>query len=130
MAKVTHGQIAQAVLAMLENGQNPAKVSNALASYLIDERRSRELDSIIRDLETLRYRRNGILEATVVSATELDLSIDQTIKDLLAAKQVHLHHHLNPDLVGGVRVNALDKQLDLSIRAKLKHLKSASNRPT
>jgi F0F1-type ATP synthase delta subunit len=124
VAKVSRRDIAEATLHLLGHGHSVATVSQALAGYLIAERRTRELDSLMRDIETMRYRQDGVLEATVVSARELDASVRETIKKLMNAERVHLHHQINPNEVGGVRVHALDKQLDLSIRSKLKRLKN------
>lgn len=124
MAKVARKDIAVATLGLLRAGQSPEHVAASLASYLIAERRTRELDALMRDLETLRYRQEGVVEATVMSARELDDSVRETIKQLMGAEHVYLHHELTPSVVGGVRVHALDKQLDLSIRTKLKHLKN------
>jgi F0F1-type ATP synthase delta subunit len=124
MARATRQEISQAVLAMLQSGESTDAVASSLAGYLVSERRTRELDTLMRDIEGIRYASDDVLEATVVSARELNSSINQTIKDLLQAKQVHLHHRLSPSVVGGVRVHALDRQLDLTIEAKLKRLKN------
>jgi F0F1-type ATP synthase delta subunit len=126
MSKATHHDIAEAVLGMLKGGQSAKTVATSLASYLVAERRTRELDSLMRELETRRYRQDGVVEATVLSARELDDSVQETIKQLIGTGEVQLHHRLAPDIVGGVRVRALDKQLDLSIRAKLQRLKSVT----
>jgi F0F1-type ATP synthase delta subunit len=126
MSKASHHDIAEAVLAMLQRGEAPDQVATSLAGYLIAERRTRELDSLMRELEMRRYRQDGVVEATVLSARELDDAVRQTIKQLLGAKEVQLHQRLSPDVVGGVKVQALDKQLDLSIRSKLQRLKSVT----
>lgn len=112
---------------MLER-EPAAKVASALAAYLVDERRTRELPALIRDLEQLRFARDGVLEATAVSARELTAATRQAIQALLPASKVQLYTEIKPELVGGVQVRALDQQLDLTIRSKLQRLKNLTTK--
>ena len=74
----------------------------------------------------MRFTHDGILEATVSSAHDIDSTIERRINDLFGAKKVYIRSEQEPSLVGGVRVRALDKQLDLSVESKLKQLKAVA----
>ncbi len=122
MSKTTRKEIAQAVLDKLQK-KSAQQVAAELASYLVSERRSKDLIGILRDMEQLQYDQRGVLEVTASSAHELSESVKKQIEKLLAAKQVHVHYQQDASVVGGVRVQALDQQFDSTIDAKLRRLK-------
>lgn len=124
MSKATHDDIADAVLEILKGDQDSQEIATMVASYLIDERRTRELNSIFRRVEERRYQESGKLEADVVGAHDLSETVRELIASKFNAKQVLINVNYNPELVGGARVRALDKQLDLSIESKLNRLKN------
>jgi len=127
MSKTSHDEIADAILEMVESNSGTEKeITSKVASYLIDERRTRDLNSIFRLLELKRYEKSGKLEAEVTSAYEISDIIKDEITNKFDAKQVLLDMSHNPDLIGGVRVRALDKQLDLSVETKLNRLKNST----
>jgi len=129
MARPSRKTIASAVLGDLKT-KSAQLVAKELAAYLIEERRSRELEAIMRDVEVLRYAQDGVLEAQVTSVHELSAQTKRDIAHLLKAKHVILDVDVNPDVIGGVRVLALDSQLDLSAASKLNQLKHALVNPT
>ncbi len=70
----------------------------------------------------------GFVEATAVSAHELDATSLADIKDILKheypdAKSYHINTRIDAALVGGVRVELPDQQLDLTLRRKLSTFK-------
>ncbi len=71
MTVPTRRDLSLAVLYLLET-QTQTKTAQALANYLVVSRRTKELDMIIRDIESLRLAREGISEATAICAFELD----------------------------------------------------------
>lgn len=123
MSKISHNQIASAALKMIDEGKSVQMVVRALASYLISERRTRDLKEITRRMEVQRYKDNGILEAEAMSAHQLTTNVKKQISQIIAAKKIILDPVFDPDVIGGVRVRALDKQLDLSVETKLTTLK-------
>lgn len=99
------------------------KLAREIAAYLLDTRHTYELDSLLRDV--MEYRANhGVVEAEAVSAHEISSS---TVKDIEAilkrehpkAKYVHVIPRLDPAVVGGVRVDMANEQLDLTIKDRL-----------
>jgi F-type H+-transporting ATPase subunit delta len=120
--------LSQAILNMLEDGQSTASVAQETAKFLVSQGRTRELDALMRDVEQMRYQKDDIFEASAVSARSLSSEVEQQIKTLMGAKHVILDTSLDPEVVGGVRVRALDKQLDLSIESKLNTLRHADTK--
>lgn len=102
-------------------------LSGEIAAYLLDERRTGELDSLIRDI--MQYRADhGIVEVVAVTAHPLNatvrVDIEKQIKHLYpAATSVVITERHDKRVIGGVRLELANQQLDLSVRNKLNHLK-------
>ncbi|MHB1864744.1 MAG: F0F1 ATP synthase subunit delta [Candidatus Saccharimonadales bacterium] len=126
--KIRRRKIAELIAERLDAGESPAKLSRQVAAYLLSERRVDELKPLMRDV--MEYRAgNGIVEATVTAAEQLEpkvmLEIERYIKKLHPeAKRQVVNHRLSKELIGGVKLNVINDQLDLSIRAKLNRLKT------
>jgi len=102
-------------------------VVQAVAAYLLDEGRSEDVSSLMRDVARVRAE-HGLVEATVVSAYELDNGAMQEVKGALKAeypngKSFVINKRIDPSLVGGLRIEMAGEELDLSVRAKLNTLK-------
>lgn len=121
---VKRTEVAQAILALKQSsGIDRKRLARDIAGYLIAERRTRELNSLLRDIEDLEYRKNGVLEITATAARPLSAKAKAEIAKLFDAKQVRLHEEINNETLGGVRVRALDKVVDLSVQARLQRLR-------
>ncbi|HTE22791.1 MAG TPA: F0F1 ATP synthase subunit delta [Candidatus Limnocylindria bacterium] len=99
------------------------KLAKAVAAYLLDTHDTDDLESLIRDI--MEYRaQHGVVEAVAVSAHDLS---DDVIRDLEAilkkehpkAKSVHIISRKDPSVVGGVRLQMANEQLDLTIKDRL-----------
>ena len=129
--KITRKEIAAAIVKLLDS-QNSQKVANEVAAYLSLERRTRELEPLMRDVTALRAQR-GILEATATSAFELSAAVKNSLKDLVKKQedklnaQVILHEVRDPSVIGGVKLLSTDTLLDLTVHSRLKHLTLNSN---
>lgn len=101
--------------------------ATGIAAYLLDERRTRELGSLLRDVAA-DWAEAGFVEVIASSAHPLSI---QTKSDIAKrAKQVYpgaqevvVTEAHDPDVVGGVRLNLPNQQLDLSVRGKLSQFK-------
>jgi F0F1-type ATP synthase delta subunit len=124
-------QLAEAVY-QLSNRYKAAELSERVAAYLSLQRRTKELGYILRELERLRFVRDGIVEARVVSAYQLTEENRQQIKQLIADEyygkqlKIILHEHLDAKQLSGVRVTALGKELDSTAFTQLLTLKSVA----
>jgi len=102
--------------------------SREVAAYLLDTRQTGQLDSLARDMIRDRVG-NGIVEVTVVSAHELSTGVLTNVKTQIkvlypAAKHIIINNRYDSDLIGGIRIEFPDRQLDLSIRGKLNRFKA------
>lgn len=101
-----------------------AKVMDELAALLVSEGRQRELDLLVRDIESAMAER-GTVVATVESARALDAATRRTIEELLGgAAQIHLREVVRPELIGGVKVTTPTQAMDATIAKKLHTLRA------
>lgn len=103
------------------------QLSRELAAYLLSERRTGELDSILRDVRA-DWAKAGYIEVVARSAYELADTVQTDIKRQAqslypAAKQIVISQVLDPEVIGGVRLTIIDRQLDLSIETTLNRFK-------
>lgn len=98
-----------------------------VAAYLLDEGRVNELDSVLRDVQA-DWAEAGHVEVLAASAHELTgavrANIESQVKRLYpAAKQIIVTEVHDPEVIGGVRLSLANRQLDLSVEAKLNKFK-------
>lgn len=102
-------------------------VARKLAAYLVDTRRVRELDLIIRDIESALTDR-GTLLADVTSARKLSSEatkeITKYLKSTTNADHVHLRESVDETVLGGVRIAVPGRELDATLRHRLNQLKA------
>lgn len=100
-----------------------------IAAYLLSEGRVNELDSLLRDVVS-EWAEAGHVEVTARSAYPLTAAIRADIRREVKkvhpkARAVVINELADPSVVGGVRLNLPDRQLDLSIRSKLNRFKQS-----
>jgi len=103
------------------------RLSRELAAYLLTERRTGELDSLLRDVQA-DWAEAGHVEVVATSAFPLTPAVRSDITRRVKAiypqaKQVIINEVRDPEVIGGVRLNLPDRQLDLSIRSELNKFK-------
>lgn len=121
MAKATRRQLAVAITRLLD--KNQPNLARQLAAFLITEGRTKELESLMRDVAALRHQQTGVLEITATSAHPLTPAIRDEIKQLLPAKSQIMHEELAPEVIGGIRLETVDTRIDLTVSARLNRLK-------
>lgn len=112
---------------MLEDRTNTQALSREIAAYLLSENRTGELDSLMRDVVAHRAD-EGLVEVTAVSAHELSIEVKHDIEKLVRehfkdVNEIIINQRIDPDAVGGVRLELVGQQLDLTIRNKLNRFK-------
>ena len=126
--KVARNQIAAAITSSLSIGDvAPKRLAQAIAAYLLVERRTGELDSLMRDVIEARSA-EGIVEVTAVTAHELDqraiTDVQEQVKTIYPkARSIIVSPRLDPALIGGIRLEFANSQLDLSLRSKLNRMR-------
>jgi F-type H+-transporting ATPase subunit delta len=103
------------------------RYSREVAAYLLSERRTGQLDSIMRDVQG-DWAQAGFVEVLASSAHPLSAAVKKDIAARIRrlhpkARQVIVTEIRDPEVIGGVRLNLADQQLDLSVQAKLNKFK-------
>lgn len=116
---ILSGVIAERTMQIID----PSILGREIAAYLLAERRTADLESILRDIMQIRSE-HGILEAEVVTAHEVQPNVLNEIKQLLQdaypkAKNIHLTGRLDPSVIGGLRIDLANEQLDMTVASKL-----------
>jgi len=100
-------------------------VVKPLAAYLVETKRTREATLVLRDIETALADR-GILLADVSTSRALAADTEKMITDYLknttGATDVHIRPHVDPYLLGGVRIDTPNERLDTTLRHRLNQL--------
>lgn len=119
--QASRSDIAAAVLELMSTGSQK-KVSTALAAYLVQERRSGELDQIMREVTRLRAAKTGVTEVTLTSAFPLKDSVKKALTAQFG-KTIN-NEVIDTSVLGGVRVETNADLLDLTVRSRLNRLKT------
>jgi F0F1-type ATP synthase delta subunit len=129
--KTSRTKIASAVADKTLKAGASKRLSREVAAYLLSERRVNELDSVLRDVSA-DWAAAGYVEAVASSARPLSAAVQADIKRRVkqlypSAKRIIVTTRLDPAVLGGVRLNLPDQQLDLSVEAKLNKFKRLTN---
>lgn len=99
-----------------------------LAAYLVESRRTKELDLIVRDVATILAEEKGIMTGTLTSAFELSQEAKKAIETFVAketgATHISLAEEIDASLVGGYKVALPGHEIDHSIAHQLTTLKT------
>ncbi len=103
------------------------RFSQEIAAYLLSERRTGQLESIMRDVQG-DWAEAGRVEVIASSAHPLTASVTADIKKQIKklypkAQTIIVTEQYDPEVIGGVRLSLADQQLDLTVQAKLNKFK-------
>lgn len=109
-------------------GKSTKDLAQEVAAYLLAEGRTGELDSLLRDVMLARVER-GVIDVNVVSKYDLTEQVRNDIRAQVRslypdATRIELNEYQDDHVIGSIRVELADKQLDLSVQAKLNKFKS------
>jgi F0F1-type ATP synthase delta subunit len=100
-------------------------VTKPLAAYLVETKRIREAELVVRDIESALADR-GVLLADVATSRELAADIQQVVADYLkqsiGAVDVTIRSQVDPHLLGGIRIETPGRRLDATLRHRLDQL--------
>lgn len=98
-----------------------------LAAYLIESKRTRELAIIIRDIEYRLALRDQVI-ADVTSAHELSdatrRQIEKMVRGIKPKAKVYFRNTVDPDVIGGLKVEVMSRVMDSTVKNKLTALKA------
>ena len=95
-----------------------------LAALLIEERREREADLLVRDIESI-LADSGQMIVQVDTARPLDVATKKEIESMFDQHEVHIKETVRPELIGGVKITTPTQSLDRTIAKKLEILRTA-----
>jgi F0F1-type ATP synthase delta subunit len=126
--KVSRTRIAGVIAAdSLKKGFSKQE-ARSIAAYLLNTRRSTELDSLLRDIRDA-WATHGFVEVTATCAHDLSPQVRQDVtaevrKLYPNAKHIEIVERHDPSIIGGVRVEFANRQLDLSVQSELNKFKT------
>jgi len=122
-ARTSRRKLARYVAERLMN--NDVTVVDEVAALLSHENRQREVDLLVRDIQTELAER-GLTVATVESARALTDEARSAIMTLLKKPQtvVQLSEVVRPELIGGFKLRTPTATLDATIAKKLNDLRA------
>lgn len=121
MSQASVTQIAQAIIDLSKASSNQV-LAEQVAAYVVAERRSAELDAIMREVIRLRSLA-GINEATITTADQASEPVKELVKQMLGSDNLILNEVIDKKVIGGVRVESNDFYLDLTVRNRLNKLR-------
>ena len=126
--RASRRSLAKVIAQKLDASVDTTQLSKQIASFLVSEGKTRELDVLLRDVARLRYEKTGTLEINASSAFPLEEQTKEEIKKLFKADKYIINNYINKELIGGVRIEALDQQADLTVARKLQEFKTMAVR--
>jgi F-type H+-transporting ATPase subunit delta len=124
--KISRRSLAMYVATNLIN-QRRAVVVKQLAAYLVETRRTKELDMIVRDIN-FYLSEVGITSATLTSAYDLSAETKKAIEKFIVQKtkssEVAIETRVDPNVLGGIKISLPGYELDQTIAHQLTVLKT------
>ncbi len=128
--KITPKQYSESLYQAVQNKKD-SEVKDAIGNFvkvLISNNDISKADEIIKQFVGIWNKEQGIVEAEVVSAKELDNKIAKLLNNyivkLSGAEKVLVRQKVDKNILGGVVIKYGDKVLDGSLREKLNELKA------
>ena|SRR5690349_9281054 len=107
----------------LQAGASVSESLKEIAAYLIDTRRTRELELLVRDIEDALATR-GTVVADVTTAHALTAELKTAISKLVGSKNLQLRETIDASVLGGVRIDIPGKRFDGTMRHTLTALRA------
>ena len=122
--KLSRRKIAQYVADRSGSAKELTAAIEHVAGFLVDTRRTREANLVVRAIEDELASRGQVV-ATVTTAHPLDAALRASIETLIDAKKLSLREQIDPEVIGGVRIETPGSKLDATIQTKLLALSRA-----
>jgi F-type H+-transporting ATPase subunit delta len=99
-----------------------------LLHVLVLKRREPLFDNVVDEFDRYRDQHEGRVRASVTTATKMGEDLVTALREALEARtkrKVELHQKIDPDVIGGIRVNLGDYVLDGTVRRGLEDMRRA-----
>ncbi len=107
--------------------ENNSSIIKELAAFLVENRRQREINLLIRDIE-FSLSQKGFLIADISTARNLEDSLRNEVVDFLKkstnAKEVYLREDVDKSLIAGMKLTTPIGSMDGSVSGKLSSIKN------
>ena len=123
---ISQVQVLELVTSVFQ-GPMPEMAQNFL-QLLIENARLSALPEIAKQYRALKNAQSGSSDAVVGSAFPIDAPTLASVSQVLEAKfgrKLNVSVHLQPELIGGIRVVVGDEVLDTSVNTRLEQMKGA-----
>jgi len=127
--KISRRELANYAIEQLLAGQSPRRLAKQLAAALIGSGRAKEADLLASDIEAELEQRKIVASLIISSANQLTAEIKKSlvayvrqasgVKDILAEAKVE------PDLLGGFKLETANRSWDKTIKKQLTDIKEA-----
>lgn len=124
MSEFSRRKIAETIATELTMGTPPAEAMQRLAGYLVEHHQLDKADEYVRDIEAALEARGHVI-ADVTTARELPESLLAKIRQVIGGAHVTLRTHVDPSVLGGIRIETPTARLDATTRQKLRQLRAS-----
>ena len=94
-----------------------------LAAHIVTEKRQREVELLVRDIEAAMASR-GTVVATVTTVQKLTDDIKRAVTEMIGGDKVVLRERQDASVIGGIMIDTPDKRFDGTVRRKLNELRA------
>ncbi|MBI3494752.1 F0F1 ATP synthase subunit delta [Candidatus Saccharibacteria bacterium] len=120
---------ATTIAGLIDQDASSRGIAKKIASYLIDTKQTLKLDSLMRDVMSVREAK-GTYEINVSTAHPLTSAQTSSISAYIKkhfdnCKDVIIHQKVDPTLLGGVRIESAHYLIDKSVKSELNYIKSS-----
>ena len=123
-ARLSRRKLATYAADSLSRGDDASALLRELAAYLVETKTTREADLLVAAIED-ELQTRGIIIADVTTARPLSAELKKSVKAVVGGKELHIRERVDSAVIGGVRIELPDSQLDGTIQHKLIALKGA-----
>jgi len=121
--KISNRRLARGFVAHLKNGKAPKELIKMLAAEIIDTKQMSKIDLIVAEIAHEMEVQLSVTNAKVFSTRQisaaLKVEIANLIKQVSGTDKVILEEEIEPSLLGGVKIETPEREIDLSVRHKL-----------
>ncbi len=125
--RLSRRSMAAYVATGLTDGKSKNVLLAQLAGYLVETKRTKELDLILRDIDS-NLAEKGFVNVVITSAYDLSAetkkSLEAFVKRKTQAKQVSLSNLVDPAVLGGIKIATSGRELDQTVAHQLTVLKT------
>lgn len=123
--------LADYVALQLHDGIDPSKLAQQVVAYLVESKRTSQIELLIRDIEASLSARYGVVATRVTTARPLDAQTRQAlaafVREAEGAQQVVItEESIDENLLGGVIAETPNGVFDSSIRNALRQLQATT----